>query len=68
MIKIDVRGLSCPTPVLKTKQAIKGGEKRLEIVSDSNTSMENISKYLRVAGYNFTVTEEKDEYIIRAEG
>lgn len=68
MRKLDVRGLSCPTPVLKTKQAIKGGEKRLEIVSDSTTSMENISKYLRIEGYNFTVTEERDEYIIRTEG
>jgi len=68
MVKIDVRGLSCPMPVLKTKQAIKAGEKELEIVSDNNTSMENISKYLRVAGHNFTVTEEKDEYIIRTEG
>ena len=68
MMKLDVRGLSCPMPVLKTKQAIKAGEKNLEITSDNNTSMENISKYLRVEGFNFTVTEDKDDYIIRTKG
>ena len=68
MKKLDVRGLSCPMPVLKTKQAIKADEKNLEIISDNNTSMENISKYLKVEGVNFTVTEDKDDYIIRTEG
>jgi len=68
MKKLDVRGLSCPMPVLKTKQAIKGGERKLEIISDNNTSMENISKYLRVEGLSFTVTEDKEDYIIRTEG
>ena len=65
MKRLDVRGLSCPMPVLKTKQAIKGGEKNLEIVSDNNTSMENISKFLKVEGLSFTVTEDRDDYIIR---
>lgn len=68
MMKLDVRGLSCPMPVLKTKQAIKSGEKNLEILSDNTTSMENISKYLRVEGFNFTVSEDKEDYIIRTKG
>ncbi len=65
MKRLDVRGLSCPMPVLKTKQAIKDGEKNLEIVSDNNTSMENISKFLKIEGLSFTVTEDRDDYIIR---
>lgn len=68
MITIDVRGLSCPIPVLKTKQAVKVGEKNLEIISDSNASMENILKYLRSENYTFTMTEAGDDYVIRAEG
>jgi tRNA 2-thiouridine synthesizing protein A len=68
MVTIDVRGLSCPIPVLKTKQAVKNKEKKLEIISDSNASMENILKYLRSAGYNFTVTEVEENYIIKAKG
>jgi|LGOV01.1.fsa_nt_gb TusA-related sulfurtransferase len=68
MVTIDARGLSCPIPVLKTKQAVKNGEKNLEIISDNNASMENILKYLRAAGYTFIVTEVEDDYIIRTEG
>lgn len=68
MTKIDVRGLSCPIPVLKTKQAVKGGEKDLEIISDNNASMENILKYLRSVKYDFTVTEVGEDYIIKAKG
>ena len=68
MVTIDARGLSCPIPVLKTKQAVKGGEKDLEIISDNNASMENILKYLRAVGYNFTVTEVEEDYIIRTKG
>jgi TusA-related sulfurtransferase len=68
MVTIDARGLSCPIPVLKTKQAVKNGDKDLEIISDSNASMENILKYLRSVGYNFIVTEVEDDYIIRTEG
>ena len=68
MVTIDARGLSCPIPVLKTKQAVKDGKKDLEIISDSSASMENILKYLKAAGYSFTVTETEDDYIIRTKG
>ena len=68
MITIDVRGLSCPIPVLKTKQAVKNREKNFEIISDSNASMENILKYLRSEGYTFTMTEVEDDYVIKAKG
>ena len=68
MVTIDARGLSCPIPVLKTKQAVKNKEKDLEIISDSNASMENILKYLRAEGYNFAVTEVEDDYVIKAKG
>ena len=68
MITIDVRGLSCPIPVLKTKQAVKNKEKNFEIISDSNASMENILKYLRSEEYTFTMTEVEDDYVIKAKG
>ncbi|MGB6128587.1 MAG: sulfurtransferase TusA family protein [Psychrilyobacter sp.] len=68
MMTIDVRGLSCPIPVLKTKQAVKNKEKNFEIISDSNASMENILKYLRSEEYTFIVTEVEDDYVIKAKG
>lgn len=48
---IDVRGLSCPIPVVRTKAAVEKGATSLIITGDSQVSKENVSRYLRSAGY-----------------
>lgn len=53
---IDVRGLSCPIPVVRTKAAVEKGATSLTITGDTQVSKENVSRYLRSVGY--TVTEE----------
>ena len=42
---IDARGLSCPQPVLMTLDEIKAGEtKEIEILVDTDTSKENVTR------------------------
>ncbi len=56
-LTIDARGLSCPQPVLMTRQAISGltaGE--VEVLVDSVTSCENISRFARTSGWK-AITE-----------
>jgi tRNA 2-thiouridine synthesizing protein A len=54
---IDARGLSCPQPVLLTRQTISGlTGGTVEILVDSVTSRENISRFARTSGW--TVTAE----------
>ena len=56
--KIDARGLSCPQPVLLTRQAISGlTSGTLEVLVDSVTSRENISRFAKTSGW--TVTSEQ---------
>ena len=61
---VDARGLSCPQPVLLTKKALESGEKSYEILVDNATAKENVSRFASNSGYNVSVSEKDDEYII----
>ena len=60
---IDVRGLSCPQPVLLTLDNIKkqnSGE--MEILVDTETSKENVSRAAINKGWQVTDVKEEGEY------
>ena len=66
MIEVDARGLSCPIPVLKTKKAIdEHPGKELNILVDTATAKENVSRLARSKGYATETEELVDEYRIR---
>ncbi len=64
--KIDARGLSCPQPVIMTLDEIKAGKtSEIEILVDTDTSKENVSRAATSQGWEVTnVSEEGDEYKI----
>lgn len=66
MIKVDVRGMSCPQPVLITKNALTSNPKEVEIIVDDNTAVNNISRFLKSSGYKYEVEEIDEDYIINA--
>ena len=52
MKEIDVRGLACPAPVLKTKAAIeKGLTKTLRVIVDNEAAQQNVSRFLLSQGF-----------------
>ena len=60
---VDARGLSCPQPVLMTLDNIKkqnSGE--MEILVDTETSKENVSRAAGSQGWQVTDVKEEDEY------
>ena len=60
---IDTRGLSCPTPVVMVQKAIKdGAPAKLEVLSDAQVSVENITRFAHTQGYQVTVTPEGDDF------
>ncbi|MEA4925913.1 MAG: sulfurtransferase TusA family protein [Syntrophomonadaceae bacterium] len=62
---LDVRGLSCPLPVLKTKKAVDRGILELEIVGSSNVSRENVSKFVSAQGFAIEiVSDEPDKWVM----
>jgi len=51
MESLDVRGLSCPLPVLKVKKALDKGLAELQIIGDSKVSLENVTRYASSQGF-----------------
>jgi len=55
---IDARGLSCPQPVMLTSQAISKIQKgTLEVLVDSGTARDNVSRLAQKNHWLVTVTE-----------
>jgi TusA-related sulfurtransferase len=63
--KIDARGLSCPQPVILTNRKIKEmGKGVLEILVDTDTSRENISRLARQSGWQVDVKKMDVDYCL----
>ncbi len=60
---VDARGLSCPQPILLTRNALqKVGHGRVEVIVDTETSRDNCMRAARREGWRVEVLEEGDEY------
>ena len=63
MTEVDVRGFSCPIPVVKTKQAMEdnpGGV--LTVLLETEVSRENVSRLAESRGYSVRAEEVSGEY------
>jgi len=62
MIEVDVRGLSCPQPVILTRRAIQAGKFPIEVLVETVTSRENVRRMAEKAGLRVQVEELGDEF------
>jgi len=68
-IEVDVRGLSCPLPVVKTKKALEENpNEAIVVLTDNAVSMENVSRLARSKGYSVNVKQEGDEFHLLIKG
>ncbi len=66
-ITVDARGLSCPQPVIETKRVLdRQSAGVVEILVDTVTSRENVTRFAQNAGWRVTCKEEKDTYVVTA--
>ncbi len=60
---VDARGLSCPQPVILTnKKMMEMGKGVFEVLVDTETSKENISRLAQQLGWGIEVKKESDDY------
>ena len=65
MIEVDVRGFSCPIPVVRTKKAIEENpEKPVIVLVETAVSKENVSRLAQGKGYSVEVEEVDDGFRI----
>jgi TusA-related sulfurtransferase len=59
---VDARGLSCPQPVILTRQAIKKQQFPIEVMVETVTSRENVRRMAEKEGCRVTVEAVGDEF------
>ena len=58
---VDARGLSCPQPAMLTRQALQEMNKGIfEVIVDTNTSRENVSRIASNLGWQVSVEEQPE--------
>lgn len=56
--KVDATGLSCPLPVVKTREAMDRGATGLEVLVDNPVSRDNVARFAANRGARVEVREE----------
>jgi tRNA 2-thiouridine synthesizing protein A len=59
---VDARGLSCPQPVILTRNAIQAGAFPIEVLVETVTSRENVRRAAEKANLQVLVEEMGDEF------
>ena len=59
---VDARGLSCPQPVILTRNAIEAGDFSIEVLVETVTSRENVRRAAEKLGCTVQVEEMEDEF------
>lgn len=61
--KIDARGRSCPEPVILTNKKMKElGKGLLEVLVDTETAKENVSRLAQQLGWRVEVNRMDEDY------
>lgn len=56
---VDVRGLSCPQPIMLANKAIKKlGQGTIEVLADSGTARDNVTRIAENSGWSVTVEDK----------
>lgn len=63
MIEVDVRGFSCPIPVVRTKKAMEENpDAEIAVLLEAMVSRENVSRLAQSKGYSVEIEEIPDGY------
>jgi len=63
---VDTRGLTCPAPLIRTRQGLTEAapDEAVQVIIDNSTSLSNVRRYLTDNKLSFTVKEEGDLAIV----
>jgi selenium metabolism protein YedF len=62
---LDCRGLACPQPVIRTKEALEGqAPEKIDVLVDNAAASQNVSRFLTSQGYSAQVAAQGSDYLI----
>ncbi len=69
MIEVDVRGYSCPIPVIRSREAMSEyPTEEIHVLIDEEVARENVSRMAENAGWTVVRGEDLDIKLIPASG
>ena len=63
---IDARKADCPKPVIMTREQVEAGETEIMVMVDNAVAVENVTRYLKSAGFRAEHRGEEGDYLIEA--
>lgn len=64
---LDLKGKTCPAPVIETKRFIEGrAVEQVQVLVDNDTSRENVARFLESRGYKVAVSKEDYGFCLTA--
>ena len=63
---IDARKADCPKPVIMTREQVEAGETEIMVMVDNAVAVENVTRYLKNAGFRAEHRGEEGDYLIEA--
>ncbi len=65
MKEVDVRGLACPIPVIRTQKVMQENPKEdITVICDSKAAKENVARLAESKGYSITEKNEGADFRI----
>lgn len=61
MQHLDCRGIACPQPVMRSRDAVNTGATALEVLVDNEPALENVRRFLEGRGFAVAATCEGDQ-------
>lgn len=61
---VDARGRACPEPVLMVKKAVEKNPEGLQVLVDNVTARENVKRFSGNLGYNVSIEEQGEDFLI----
>lgn len=58
MEQLDCRGLACPQPVIRSRDAVAGGAQALEVLVDNEPARENLRRFFEGRGFSVAANQE----------
>jgi TusA-related sulfurtransferase len=63
-VTIDVRGLSCPQPVLLVQKEIEKKETEITVTADEAVARDNVKRLAENHGYRVDILEEAESIVL----
>lgn len=63
MVTVDCKGMTCPQPLINTRNAVRNGANELEVIVDNPMSEENCTRFLIKSGFSVEDTKDADGLI-----